>query len=404
MSKTLFLLSLLIVNLSSVQSQSVDKDTVPYVVMLSLDGFRWDYPDKAFTPNLDYIAKHGVKANSLKPSFPTKTFPNHYTIVTGLYPDNHGLINNSFYDSDSDKYYKIRDSKAVTDGTFYGGEPIWNTAEKQGIKTASYFWVGSEANIQNMNLSRFKKYEHNFPYEQRIDSIISWLQLPLNDRPHLLTWYIDQPDTKGHKYGPDSKEMSDYIPCLDSLVGVFIKKVENLPNADKINIIIVSDHGMATISEEKTIYLNKHINFDWIEKIQGSNPVYNIRAKLGYKDSLYAALNSIPHAICWKAKEVPEYLNYGTHKRNLDLILTCDNNWSIYKYKKYPVSGGTHGYDNRFKDMDAIFYAIGPAFKKNYKQKTFENVNIYVLIAKILGLKPAKTDGNIKIVEGMLAK
>ena len=384
------------------QPKKTEQSSQPYLVMLSLDGFRWDYADKVPTPNLDKIARRGVKAKSLQPSFPSKTFPNHYTIATGLYPDHHGIVLNAFYDPETGRYYSIRDRKTVEDGTFYGGEPIWNTAEKQGVKAGTFFWVGSDADIQQMHPSYWKKYEHNFPFEQRIDSVISWLQLPEEKRPHLILWYMHEPDSKGHKFGPGSKEINREVVYLDSLVGVFMAKVEKLPIADKINVIVTSDHGMENISDERKVELRTSINMDWVEIIQGYNPNYLIKAKEGYLDSLYLQLKQIPHISTWKTGELPERLHYGTNPRTLDLVITADSSWSLVQKDKKSVGNGTHGFDNANKDMHAIFYAYGPAFKKGYTAPTFINVDIYPLIAHIMKLKPAKNDGNLNDVIGML--
>lgn len=369
-----------------------------------MDGFRWDYPDHVNTPNLDRIRDMGVKAHSLQPSFPTKTFPNHYTMVTGLYPDHHGLVHNNYYDPDLDIFYSTRDREAVSNGELYGGEPIWNTAEKNGIKSASLFWIGSEANVNGMQQSIWNKYQHNLPYEQRIDSVIHWLSLPEEQRPHLITWYMDEPDSKGHEYGPKSKEIDETIIYLDSLVGVFLDRLETLPIYDDINIIITSDHGMGPVSEERTVFLDNHIKKEWAFTIRGSSPVYNIKANEGCLDSIYNALKPIEHLSVWKLDEVPGKLNYGTNPRELDMVVLADSAWSVEKIKENRsyASAGAHGFDNFNTDMHAIFYAAGPAFKKNHAHPTFENVDIYLLIAKILELEPVETDGNYQRVSGML--
>lgn len=372
--------------------------------MLSLDGFRWDYPDKVPTPNLDYIAKKGVKAKSLKPAFPTKTFPNHYTMATGLYPDHHGIVLNSFYDEEMDKYYEIPDRKAVNNPDFYNGEPIWVTAENQDVISASYFWVGSEAPVKGVSPTYCKEYDHYFPFEQRIDSVIAWLQLPEEERPHLILWYIHEPDSKSHRFGPDSREIEDCVVYLDSLIGVFITKIEKLPNNENINIIVTSDHGMCPISKERTVFLNDYVNEEWIDIIQGYNPNFNIKANREFYDTLYAVLRSIPHIKTWKNNEVPERLNYGTNPRVMDFVVLADSSWSIRLEGQKAKDGGAHGYDNDNTDMHAIFYAYGPDFKKGYIQNTFNNVDLYPLIANILNIEPAKTDGDIDNVRMMLVE
>lgn len=374
-----------------------------YVVMLSLDGFRWDYANMTETPNLDWIAENGVKAQSLQPSFPSKTFPNHYTLATGLVPDHHGIVQNSFYDPQSGEYYAISNRASVENGDFYQGEPIWNTAEKQGIKTASYYWVGSEADIQDMHPSYWKKYDHKFPFEQRIDSVIHWLSLPEMERPHLIVWYMHEPDKSGHVYGPESEETLTMVTYLDSLVGVYLRKIQALPIANQIDIIITSDHGMAAISEDKKVNLDDFINPEYIEIMEGYNPNFLFKAKTGFMDSLFNQLSEIPHLNVWKSGSVPAALNYGKHPRTLDIVVCAESGWSVVTENK-KVGKGAHGYDHQIRDMHAIFYAIGPHFKKGYQAKTFSNTDIYSLIAHLLEIEPAETDGSLDNVLDMLQK
>lgn len=399
MRKVIYFGFILVLIVGCSDPKPVDK---PYVVMLSLDGFRWDYAEDVLTPNLDRIAKIGVKAESIKSSFPTKTFPNHYSIATGLYPDHHGIVQNSFHDPESDRYYALFDRTAVEDGTFYGGEPIWVTAEKQGIVSGSYFWVGSEAAIQGIRPTYWKKYDHKFPYEQRIDSVISWLQKPEDVRPHLVLWYMDEPDHTGHYTGPESEELDSVIMHLDKLVGIFLDKLKQLPFADQINVIVTSDHGMCKTSNERKVVLENSITMDWVETMQGYNPNYVIKAKEGYIDSLMIELKETEHITSWKSDEIPERLNYGTHPRTLDIVVVADSSWSVVLSENKNVGKGAHGYDNNNTDMDAIFYAYGPAFKVNYISPTFNNVDIYPLIAHILNLQPAEVDGTFENVKKLL--
>lgn len=387
-------------NLNNNKAKSADKS---YLVVLSLDGFRWDYADSVNTPNLDKIATLGVKAKSMQPSFPTKTFPNHYAIATGLYPDNNGIVNNTFIDIDRDLLYSIGNRKAVEDGKFYDGEPIWNTAEKQNVKAATFFWVGSEANIQNMRPSIWKPYEHNFPFEQRIDTVINWLSKPVETRPQLIMWYMHEPDAVGHRYGPFSKEVNQEVEYLDKLVGDFMQKLSQLPNASEINVVFLSDHGMGKINKTKQVYLDKLLKPEWTSNIVGSNPFYNIQASDGCIDSIVYVLENTKGVTGYKTSEVPERLHYGSNPRTLDIIAVADSSYSLFKNSEREYKGnGTHGYDNRNTDMDAIFYAYGPAFKEDYSQKRFENVSLYPLFCKILGLKEAPNDGNIEEVLDML--
>jgi len=376
-----------------------------YMIMVSLDGFRWDYCSKATTPVFDSIAKYGVKAESLMPSFPSKTFPNHFTLVTGLYPDHHGIVNNIFYCPEFGEIYKINDRSKVENGEYYSGKPIWNLAEEQGVKSASFFWVGSEADINGQRPSYWKKYEHNFPFKQRVDTVLSWLQLPENERPHLILLYFHEPDSKGHKYGPDSKEIKELIPRLDSLIGQLMNGIQKLDIKDEINVIITTDHGMSSISDDRVVNLQNYLKQDWVERIEGSNPVFNIWTKPQFIDSVDNALKNVEHIKCWKNGELPERLHYGHNPRTGTFTVVADSSWSLATrtgHKEY--TGGAHGYDNQNIDMHGIFYAIGPDFKTGYKTGCLRNIDIYPLIGHILGLKIPQVDGDLERIKQILSR
>ena len=238
-----------------------------YVIMVSLDGFRWDYPRLYSTPELWEMAENGSCAERMIPSFPTKTFPNHYTIATGLYPDHHGIINNSFYATDLEGVYRIGDRSMVMDPGAYFGEPIWVTAEKQGLTTASYYWVGSEAPIEGIHPTYWKKYDGSIPYEERVGQVISWLKLPKRKRPSLITLYFDQPDGVGHDYGPEHPETGKVVSYLDRIIGQLREEIDRLEIGDRVNLIVLSDHGMGEISPEKYINLRDHLPEYWMDHI-----------------------------------------------------------------------------------------------------------------------------------------
>jgi len=388
--------------LTSCNQQNSKENTKPYLIVLSMDGFRWDYTDHANTPNFDKIEKLGVKAKAMVPSFPTKTFPNHYTLATGLYPDHHGIVLNSFFDPEDKRYYKVSDREAVEDGSFYGGEPIWVTAEMQGVKSASLFWVGSEAKIKGVRPSIWKTYEHNMPYENRIDTVISWLKLPEPERPHLVMWYFDEPDSEGHHSGPEGQKTIETIEYLDSLLGVFLYKIEQLPIADQINFIVTSDHGMCGTSDDRYVMLNDFVPEEWVDEIQGNNPIWTIKAKAGYENKINKKLSEIEHISAWPSGDLPERLHYGNNPRTLDFVAVADSSWSLFYDKKGSYFGGSHGFDNRNIDMHAIFYGTGPVFKNNYSQPVFPNVSLYPLMCEILELQAAPNDGSLDDVKGML--
>jgi len=398
--KILFLSFAFLIILSSCQKKT--KQNTPYLIIVSLDGFRWDYPNATHTPTLDSIEEIGVKAKSMIPSFPTKTFPNHYSMATGLFPDHHGIVQNLFYDPELDKYYAIKDRSAVENPVFYGGEPIWVTAENQGIKSASFFWVGSEAPVMGVQPTYWKKYEHHFPFEQRIDTVISWLELPENKRPHLIMLYFHEPDGIGHSFGPGSKEVRENVSYLDSLMGVLCNKINRLPVASQVNLIITSDHGMGAVDSSRQVFIDKYTDTSWFSNIIGHNPNFILGVKSRFYDTALKTLQTIPHTTVWASENIPERYHYGSNPRTLDFVLLADSAWAVALSGDPIYYKGAHGYDNNNTDMHAIFYATGPAFKQAYQAASFENVDLYPLACQILNLAPAKTDGSLVHTEGML--
>ncbi len=398
------LLIFLVVASNPVISAENDRHHDQYLIMLSMDGFRWDYADRTSTPNLDYIAQKGVSTEYVKPSFPSNTFPNHYTMVTGLHPDNHGLVNNSFYCPDMDMTYHMRDRDAVENGDFYGGEPIWVTAEKQNMTSASYFWVGSEAPVKGIQPTYWKEYNSSDTFGERIDTVMHWLQLPPEERPQLITFYFNQPDNHAHSVGPESPEIDELVTELDSIVGVLLDNIRELPVADRVNLIITSDHGMTERTPDRHVNVAEYVDRDWLDLSFGYNPMMMWRTKEGMTDSIYDILRDVENLHVWKTGELPERLKFGDNPRTLDLIVLADSAWNIGwgEPEERHYTGGGHGWDNAKKDMHTIFYAIGPAFKENHVHDPFELVDLYPLIADIMGLRPAPVDGKLERVEGML--
>jgi len=364
-----------------------------------MDGFRWDYAKHFKLQNLDKIAKEGVHAKSMRPSYPSKTFPNHYAIVTGLYPDHHGIINNVFYDSALNESFSLS-TNAKNDSRFYGGNPIWNVAEQQGVKSASFFWPGSDTDKKRPGI--YKNYDAKIPYETRIDTVIKWLQLPEKQRPHLITLYFDEPDHTGHTFGPLSKENEKMVRKMDTIMGQLSSKLDQLSIGKQINLIIVSDHGMTDISNEKKVVILDYLKPEWLGYKAVINPIMSLQAKPGYQDSIVKALKKVPHIKFWKSNEVPKRFHYGTNPRVHDFVIEAKKGYSLASNKTQDTKGGTHGYDNRTKDMQAIFYAKGPAFKVDKEVGSFQNVSVYPLIAHILGLQIDEVDGKFSEVKNML--
>lgn len=379
-----------------------------YVLLISFDGFRADYLDWYDTPNFDRMAEQGVKAKGIKPVYVSKTFPNHYSLATGMYAENHGLIANTFYDEKFDATYKIRDRSAVEDKRWYGGEPIWCTAEKQGVITASYFWVGSESEAGGCQPSEWKRYDHDFPFENRIDSVMTWFQKPEAERPQFVLLYFHEPDNIGHRYGPRSKETGEIVKKMDALLGQILDRSKELEIYPKLNIIALSDHGMAEISSERTIKLSDHVDLKGLTQ-EESGPFCFLYGQTPERlNELVDELNAVPRITAYLKKDIPDRFHYRNHYRIKDVLVVPDEGWSIIDENRPNLNygiGGDHGFDNNLWSMHAIFCADGPAFKDGYQCGTFENVNVYPLIAHILGVTPySEVDGSFQHIQALLRK
>lgn len=379
-----------------------------YTILISFDAFRWDYPERGLTPNLDFIKQNGVHALSLQSCFPSKTFPNHYSIVTGMYPENHGIIANDFTNPKTNQRYTLWDSIAKNDAKWYKGEAIWETAKRQGVTTASIFWPGSEANVDYRRPDYSKKFIYTTPYDLRINGVIEWLQLPFEKRPHLIMLYFDATDTSGHNYGPNSKEVNQSIAMEDSLIEKLFVGLKKLNLMDSTNIIIVSDHGMTELSKDRVINIDELLK-GFKFKTSDKGTMMFIYPDEAEKKSVYQKLKNSEknYKVYWK-KELPEYLHYTNNPLVAEIVVIADLGYSLFdgkdieKYSvKFPL--GNHGYDPTNIDMHGIFYAIGPDFKSGYTCGTIENINIYPLLAKLLGIFPNNNiDGKLERIEFLL--
>jgi ectonucleotide pyrophosphatase/phosphodiesterase family member 5 len=379
-----------------------------YTILISFDGFRWDYPSRGLTPNLDFIKENGVHALSLKPCFPSKTFPNHYSIVTGLYPENHGIIANDFTNMNTLQKYSLWDSTAKNDAKWYQGDAIWEAAKRQGVITASYFWPGSELNVDYRTPNYSKRFVYTTPYDERIQGALEWLQLPFDKRPHLIMLYFDATDTSGHNYGPNSKEVNQSIAQEDSLIGKLFVGLKKLNLLDSTNIIILSDHGMTELSSARVINIDKLLSgFQYNTSDKGTMKfIYPGEAE---KNEVYNTLKKSEQnfKVYWK-KDIPDHLHYQSNPLVAEIVVITDLGYSIFngkeieKYSKhFPL--GNHGYDPSYLDMHGIFYAMGPDFKKGFTTGTINNVDIYPLLAKLLCIFPNNNiDGKLEHIEFLL--
>lgn len=368
------------------------------IVLISLDGFMPEYLERYDTPHLDRLAGEGVRAESLIPSFPTKTFPNHYTVVTGLYPAHHGIISNTMYDPVMDASFSLSNREAIADARWWGGEPIWVTAEMQGVTAATFFWPGSEAAVQGVRPTYWKEYEHEFPNAQRVDTVLAWLDLPEESRPSIITLYFADVDSDGHRYGPYSAETERAVAHVDSMVGRVMDGLAARGIHDEVNLIIVSDHGMAETSPERVIILDDYVDPATLRFIDRS-PVLMAEARGVDAREVIAALDAAPHLSAYHRDELPERWHFRDHLRIPTIVAVADDGYTIatrdyFERSSDRISGGTHGYDNALPSMQAIFLARGPSFKEGEVVGPFANVHLYNLMASMLGINPAPNDGS----------
>ncbi len=385
---------------------SPEQQQKPYVIMISADGFRYDYAGKYGAKNLLALSNSGVRAESMIPSYPSMTFPNHYTLATGLYPSHHGLVNNLFYDRNRKAFYSMRDSKAVADGSWYGGTPLWVLAEQQHMLTASFYWVGSEAEIKGIRPTYYFRYNEAISVDRRIQILKEWLQLPPERRPHFITFYFPEVDHSGHSFGPDSPQTENAVHWMDSTIQRLVDTVKTtgLP----VNFIFVSDHGMTKVDNDNTLPLPAAVDTSKFIVPPGSELVeLYAKNKDDISDTYVKLMEDSKGYKVYLKENMPARLHYGikddVFDRIGDILLVPD--WpKIFNFSSRKPSPGAHGYDPYLvKDMLATFYAWGPAFKQEFRIPSFQNVNVYPVVTKILGLNNTdQIDGKNAIADLIL--
>ncbi|HEY3092390.1 MAG TPA: ectonucleotide pyrophosphatase/phosphodiesterase [Vicinamibacterales bacterium] len=385
-------------------------DLQPTVILISFDGFRWDYTSKAPTPNLRRLMMRGVHARNLIPEFPSKTFPNHYSIATGLYPGHHGIVANNIFDPPTGRLFATTRAEEVRDPMWWGGTPIWTLVERSGVPSATMFWPGSEAPHDGVMPRYWEAYNENKPANARVDQILSWLDLPTAQRPRLLTLYFEDTDAAGHERGPDSQAVRDAIARDDGYIGRLTSGLARRGILDRVNIVVVSDHGMAAVNDDRIIVVDDYISLDDVT-ISDINPTLGIFPKAGKEDEVYRRLaGANPHLKVYTKADTPERWHYRDHPRVPPILGVADEGWQVLRRASVAniaartVGGqrGTHGYDPQLMSMRAFFVAAGPAFKRGATVAPFESVSLYNVFAKILGLTPPPNDGEPSVVGALL--
>jgi hypothetical protein len=381
----------------------------PYLVLVSIDGFRWDFPDLQETPAIDRIAARGIKAEALQPVFPTLTFPNHYTIATGVLPASHGIVANQFPHEDRDRWYHYKDRSSVQDGRWYLSEPIWVTAEKQGMVSAAYFFVGTEADVAGIRPSHWRAFDASISGEDRVQQVLGWLSEPARTRPHLITLYFEDVDDYTHWHGPGSAESLDAIKRVDAQLLQLLDGIERLAHGDEVYVLLVSDHGMAGYdSTRPTLILDQILDLEGALSVEGGPYVFLHFEDLdpGRAEQMRNTING--RWTCGRAllpTEAPPAWKMGSNGRSPDLIVIADAGCSVITTleKQNKITPGDHGWPPEMPEMRGIFYAMGPRIPPGIQIGVVQAADIYALMLSILGLPaPHQIEGDADWLPSLL--
>lgn len=378
-------------------------------LLISMDGFRADKLD-AFLASypLSYMQREfvekGVKAEYMMPSFPSLTFPNHYTLVTGQFIEHHEIVGNTVYDpyygANGTKISLISDSDSKNVKWWNSSDPIWLTAKDQGLKTGSFFWVGSEVWTRHPDV--FMGYSNTYQFKERCDEVTNWFKKFEMD---FATLYFNEPDHTGHDFGPDSPQYWQKIIEMDGHIGYLLNRLEEAGVLDNLNIIVVSDHGMAEMKANNTLIVKDWVNINLIDE---KKTVWGIAANVypkndSVKVELYNALKKIPHLRTFYKDEVPEELHYRASRRIAPIVTVADEGYVINTQKQ--TLTGNHGFDVTQVDaMRTIFMARGPDFLPSKTLAPFKNVDVYPLLCKLIDIDCPPADGTARTFDQVLTR
>ncbi len=367
------------------------------LLLISIDGLRADMLDRGITPNIGRLVREGVRAQWMTPSYPSLTFPNHYTIVTGLRPDHHGIIHNSMHE-DALGQFQLHVRESVADARWWGGEPIWVGAEKAGVRTAVWSWPGSEAAIQGVRPSQLHGYDERVSLPDRVDQVLGWLDQHGPQSPRLVTLYMEQVDKAGHNHGPESPEYTDAVAVADSAVGRLLDGLQARGLADTTNVILVSDHGMAGVPAGQVVATEDMIDPAIAREISVGQSIGFAPLPGRQAQAEQILLGAHAHYDCWTRQTLPARWKYGSNPRIPPIICQMHEGWDALTRdriaKRGPGNRGSHGYDNALPSMRAVFVARGPAFNQGQSLPAFDNVDVYPLLTRLLGIPAAPNDGD----------
>jgi len=381
----------------------------PYLILISMDGFRRDYPTLFKTRAIDRLAAAGVRAEALLPVFPTLTFPNHYSIVTGLYPAHHGIVANVFRDTSTGNWFIYKQKNSVQDGSWYGGEPVWVSAEKAGMVTAAYFYVGTEVEIGGVRPSHWRAYDKNVSGEERVRQVLQWLGEPPATRPHFFTLYFDDVDASGHKYGPVSAKCGDAVTRVDGYIQLLLDGLAALPYGDQVSIVLVSDHGQSGYKPGSAPFIvSDHFDLSGISAVDGGTFAYLYFNEADHNRAvdLRDGINQSWH--CGHAflpPDAPADWRIDDNPRYPDVLVQADPGCAVFSTaeKMATTTVGAHGWPPEMAEMQGVFVAAGPDLPAGLEIGPVRAVDIYPLLMWLLGLEPGQdTDSNPAVFRNLL--
>ena len=367
----------------------------PTVVLVSIDGLPADVPGSGRMPVLDAIAREGVQAAWLTPSYPTLTFPNHYTLATGLRPDRHGIVNNNINDATLGRF--VSKQASARDGRWWGGEPIWVTLQRQGGIAATMFWPGSEAEIAGQRPRYWKRFDGTLPVDARVDQVLAWLDLPPAQRPRLVTLYLEPYDVASHAAGMHSTQAMQALATVDAGLARLRDGLRARGLDDTVDLIVLSDHGMADVRAEDVVYLDDLVPAEAMD-VESVGQMAWLSARPGREAEVERALlRRHDHFQCWRKAETPANWHFGRNPRIPPIVCQADDGWRVWLHR-WPAATtlkGEHGFAPEDVGMRAVFTAVGPSFRAGVRLPAFDNVDVYPLLARLLRITPAANDGDI---------
>ncbi|XP_066533036.1 ectonucleotide pyrophosphatase/phosphodiesterase family member 5 [Hoplias malabaricus] len=370
------------------------------LLLVSFDGFRWDYVNRVPTPNFHALMDEGVQVEAVENTFITKTFPNHYTLVTGLHAESHGIVANEMYDPVLNRSFSMEGPEVYDSRWWEEAVPLWVTSQRAGRRSGAAMWPGSDVAISGSYPTHYVPYNASVPFEMRVEKLISWFSGTEAIDFGVLYW--EEPDESGHNLGPESSLMDAVIEDIDGKLGFLRERLKKAGLYDKINLIVTSDHGMTQLSRYKVIELDAYVSRDlytWIDK----SPVVGILPKEGKLDEVYNLLkNATDNMIVYKREDIPDYFHYKHNVRIMPIILQATEGYTIVQNRTGLSMLGNHGYDNHLRSMHPVFVARGPSFRVGYTKAAMRSVDIYPLMCSILGVHPLPNNGSLASVRDLL--